>query len=299
MSTAAVVALVVAVIVVAAVVAAVTLMRGTGLGGVGLKHRFGPEYERALAHHDGDEKATRDELGQRVKRYGKMEFRPLTAPDAERFEARWAAVKTQFVDNPGGAVTEADRLIGQLAERRGFPGPETPEHNDALSVHHPHELQGYRRAHAFTGRTDPHGPKATEELRQALVAAREMFDALLGGTRASTTSPAAAAGSASTATPGSTATPDPAAKDTAASGSASGRDRKGPFGGSRKAGPARAGHGDGDTRALDTPAASGEEQDAQDPAEGQDTERRRSPLGHRFATLSGGGPRKDGTDGDR
>ncbi|MBY8883029.1 hypothetical protein [Actinacidiphila acidipaludis] len=290
MSTAAIVALVVVIIVVAAIVAAVTLMRGTGLGGAGLKHRFGPEYERALAHHDGDEKATRDELAQRVKRYGRMELRPLSAQDAERFEERWAAVKTQFVDDPRGAVAEADRLIGQLAERRGFPGPETPEHNDALSVHHPHELQGYRRAHASAGRTDPHGPKDTEELRQALVAAREMFDALTGGTRA----PAPGAASA----PESTATSAAASTDTAATDPASDRTRKTPFGGSRKDDPA--GAGDEDTRALGTASGgSAREGSAQDPDDRHDGERRRSPLGHRFAALSGSGPRKDGTEDNR
>ena len=295
MSTAAIVALVVCIVVVAAIAAAVMLTRGKGFGGVGLKHRFGPEYDRALAHHGGDEKATRDELGKRVKRYGKMEFRPLSAPDAERFEARWAAVKTQFVDEPGGAVAEADRLIGQLAERRGFPGHETPEHNDALSVHHPHELQGYRRAHAFAGRTDPHGPKDTEELRQALVAAREMFDALLGGARTSAGAPAPRSAPAATAEPASTETP--------ASGAMSGRTRKMPFAGSRKADPAGRvpeEPEEGDTRALDgSSPGDGRGQEAEETTAGRDGERRRSPLGHRFAALSGGGTRKDGTDGNR
>jgi hypothetical protein len=223
MSTAAVIAVVVVVVVVAAVIAAVTFKNGGagtgpagfGPGGMRLKHRFGPEYERALAHHDGDEKATRRELAERVKRYGRLEVRPVPAEDRQRLQAGWDAVQARFVDRPADAVADADRLIGQLAAQRGFPAPHTPEHTDALSVHYPHQLQGYRRAHDLVTRTgdtsaastasaaptasatDPVAGSdrapgsgasapaadtdggATEELRRALVAARELFDELL------------------------------------------------------------------------------------------------------------------------
>jgi hypothetical protein len=264
MSTAAVVAVVVAVLVVAAVVAAVTLKRGAGPGGARLKHRFGPEYERTLASHDGDEKAARHELAQRVQRYGDLELRTLDAGDKEQFEGRWAAIKAQFVDHPAAAVTEADRLIGGLAEKRGFPAPDSPEHTDALSVHHPHQLKGYRTAHALAGRSEAHDSKATEELRQGLLAARGMFDELMGGasgtaghTRSADTAPAAGTAPSADATEGVGATTQ--------DGSGRGRDD--------------AGRRDEDTRDQD----------------GHET-RRRSPLGDRFAALTGGGTHKDGSD---
>ena len=260
MSTAAILSVVVAVLVVAAAVVALTVVRGgTGLGGVRLKHRFGPEYERALAHHDGDEKATRHELSQRVKRYGRLEIRPLAAEDAERFEARWAALKAQFVDSPTEAVAEADRLIGRLAERRGFPGQESPEHNDALSVHHPHQLHGYRQAHALTGETGASGPRATEELRQALVAAREMFEALLGGPPAPTARPAPQE------IPAAASRPDPAVTEKTTA----------------------------DTPAVAT-AAAGTDDEAK-PGATAGGKLRRSPLGHRLAALTGSAVRGDGT----
>ncbi|MFI1098459.1 hypothetical protein [Streptomyces sp. NPDC020917] len=260
MSAAAILSVVVAVLVVAAAVVALTVMRGgTGLGGVRLKHRFGPEYERALAHHDGDEKATRHELSQRVKRYARLEIRPLAAQDAERFEARWAALKAQFVDSPTEAVAEADGLIGRLAERRGFPGQESPEHNDALSVHHPHQLHGYRQAHALTGEPGTAGPKATEELRQALVAAREMFEALLGGP------PAPAAGPAPEEIPAAASRPAPAAGENA--------------------------HAD----ALAPATAHAGTADEPKPKAAAGGKLRRSPLGHRLAALTGSAAREDGT----
>ncbi|SEO05769.1 hypothetical protein [Actinacidiphila rubida] len=275
MSAAAIVGLVVAVVVLAAVVAAVTLMRGgTGLGGVGLKHRFGPEYERALAHHDGDPKATRHELAQRVKRYGTLDLRPLAAQDVEQAEADWSELKAEFVDSPAGAVTGADRLIGRLAEKRGFPESESPEHNDALSVHHPHQLQGYRRAHELAGQATPLGPKATEELRQAMVASREMVDALLGTAPAPASRAAVAVPAVST--PAAVPPPPPAPAPHGTDARAETGDRGGE-----------------ETAARDD--ESGDVPDEQSGPHGGDS-RRRSPLGTRLAALTATGSRKTDTD---
>lgn len=174
MSTGAIVAVVAAVIIVAAIIAAVMLQRGAG--GPGLKRRFGPEYERTLTRHDGDTRATRRELTERVKRYGGIEQRALPAQAQERYAAQWTAVQAQFVDDPAAAVRKADGLIAQLAAERGYPAADSPEHVDALSVHHPHHVHGYREVHAATVGGGRHG---TEDLRKALVAARGMFDDML------------------------------------------------------------------------------------------------------------------------
>jgi hypothetical protein len=179
MSTGVVVALVVAVLVVAAILAAVMLMRD--IGGARLKRRFGPEYERTLAGHDGDGRATRQELAERMRRYGGIEPRPLGAQAAERYAARWSALQARFVDEPGAAVADADRLIGRLAAERGLPGAESPGHFEALSVHHPHQVHGYRQAHALAEHAGAGGRRATEDLRRALVASRGLFDALMHG----------------------------------------------------------------------------------------------------------------------
>ncbi|WP_329179336.1 hypothetical protein [Streptomyces sp. NBC_01477] len=177
MSTGAIVAVVAAVIIVIAIVA-VVMMKRDGAGGPGLKRRFGPEYEWTLARNDGDIRATRRELAERVKRYGDLETRALPAEAQERYAARWNAVKAQFVDDPSAALTEADQLIGQLAAERGYPAANTAEHVDALSVHHPHHVHGYREAHAAVTGDGRHG---TEDLRTALVSARGLFDELLQG----------------------------------------------------------------------------------------------------------------------
>lgn len=174
MSTGAIIAVVAAVIIVAAIIAVVMMQRGAG--GPGLKRRFGPEYERTLARHDGDSRATRRELTERVKRYGDIEQRELPEQAREQYAAEWSAVQAQFVDDPAAAVNTADALIARLAADRGYPAADSPEHIDALSVHHPHYVNGYREVHAATVGESRHG---TEDLRKALVAARAMFDDMM------------------------------------------------------------------------------------------------------------------------
>jgi hypothetical protein len=193
MSTGAVVGIVVAVIVVvAAAVALAMSRRGAGsTGTAGLKRRFGPEYDRTLARHDGDAKAANKELAGRVKRYGSLDRLTLPPAERERYEALWQDVQTHFVTDPGRAVDEADRLIADLAAARGYPSADSPEHLDALSVHHAHRLHGYRQAHALAEHTAAGGRHDTEDLRQALVGARELFEELLGDTTPSDTRSAA------------------------------------------------------------------------------------------------------------
>jgi hypothetical protein len=191
MSTGATVAIVVVALIVVALIAAL-VMRGGGTGGVGsgarLKHRFGPEYDRVLQGHDGDVKATRAELAERVRRHGDLELRPVSAQEREQYGAQWTALQARFVDEPAAAVGQADALIGRIASERGFPGAESPEHFDALSVHHPHAVNGYRQAHTLAGSTGtagtagsagPQKRQSTEELRKALLGARGLFDELM------------------------------------------------------------------------------------------------------------------------
>ncbi|WP_077795989.1 hypothetical protein [Streptomyces sp. JHA26] len=187
MSTGVIIALIVivaAVLVVAAVLA--SRARGSQHGG-NLKRRFGPEYDRAVARHDGDTKAAERELAERVERHGSLHTRPLDPAERERFEARWTAVQERFVDAPREAVAEADRLIAEVAGARGFPdGGQYEEQLAALSVHHAHHVDGYRRVHRVThARVDgaQDGGAGTEEMRASLVEARALFEDLLGPAR--------------------------------------------------------------------------------------------------------------------
>ncbi|SDM66569.1 hypothetical protein [Actinacidiphila guanduensis] len=267
MSTGAVVGIVVAVLVVAALVAAFTMARGsTGTGG--LKRRFGPEYDRALARHDGDAKAARKELAGRVKRFGGLKPTPLSPADRERYETQWQDVQASFVQEPGRAVSQADRLVGDLAATRGFPPADSPEHLDALSVHHAGTVQGYRQAHALAEHTVAGGRHDTEDLRQALIGARELFLELLGDTPATAPREAPQPRGANGAEPA----PGPAAATKA---------------GTRM--PEQTGSTESADRADPT----------ESPAAGNAGEHGgRGTLGHRFAALTGAGHKDDGR-GDR
>ncbi|MFI2423039.1 hypothetical protein ACH5A7_02860 [Streptomyces sp. NPDC018955] len=183
MSTGLIIALIV--IVAVAVVAAVLMSRARGpRHGTGLKRRFGPEYDRAVARHDGDTKAAERELAERLERHGDLRVRPLEPTERERYEARWTAIQERFVDAPRDAVAEADRLIAELAAARGFPADGHYEDQlAALSVHHAHHVEGYRRVHRVAQAGAHDGGAGTEEMREAVVGARALFEELVRPSR--------------------------------------------------------------------------------------------------------------------
>ncbi|MET8767316.1 hypothetical protein [Streptomyces sp. NPDC004658] len=179
--------LIILLIVIAAVVvlgaAALTVRGRARRGGPSLKRRFGPEYERTVALHDGDTKAAERELAERLERHGDLEERPLDGAERQRYADRWTAVQEHFVDSPRQAVAEADLLIGELAAARGYPdGGRYEEQLAALSVHHADHVDGYRQVHRVARAASGAGPDGTgaqtEELRSALLSARALFDDL-------------------------------------------------------------------------------------------------------------------------
>ncbi|WP_240509767.1 hypothetical protein [Streptomyces malaysiense] len=172
---------IVALLVVAALVTVLIGRRGDA--GPGLKRRFGPEYERAVAAHDGDTQAAERELNERVERHGDLRERPLAREERDRYTARWTSVQEHFVESPRQAVAEADQLLGEIAAVRGYPdGGRYDEQLAALSVHHADHVDGYRRIHRMAGAAGAGAATGagTEEMRSALVGAHELFDDLTG-----------------------------------------------------------------------------------------------------------------------
>ncbi|MFJ4901006.1 hypothetical protein [Streptomyces sp. NPDC088727] len=165
------------------IIVAVVLVVAAGLffafgrqpGGRGLQRRFGPEYDRTVARHDGDAKAAEHELSERLKRHRSLDERPLSPEDRARYAERWTRIQGGFVDAPQRAVAEADALLAELARDTGFPdGSDFEEQTAALSVHHAEHLNGYRRVHAVQ-----RGEGSTEEMREAMIEARGLFDVLV------------------------------------------------------------------------------------------------------------------------
>jgi hypothetical protein len=158
-----------------AVVAWLLIQRQRSLG---LKQRFGPEYDLAMSKFGTRAKAEA-ELSSREKRVAGMSIVPLTGADAARFSQAWNALQGRFVDNPKGAVAEADHLVRELMERRGYPMGEFERLAADISVDHPKVVTTYRAAQSIATR-DARGEADTEELRKAVVYYRTLFDELLG-----------------------------------------------------------------------------------------------------------------------
>ncbi|MFF6986162.1 hypothetical protein [Streptomyces sp. NPDC010273] len=183
MSTGVIIVLIVIVVGVVAAAAALALRARGATGGSGLKRRFGPEYERTVARHNGDAKAAEQELGARVQEHGSLQEKPLEPAAREQYQARWAAAQERFVDSPREAMSDVDQLLGEVAGARGFPDVQEYEKQfDALSVHHADHVHGYRRVHrVVTTRANgtPESQAGTEEMREAMLEARALFDDLM------------------------------------------------------------------------------------------------------------------------
>lgn len=167
-----------AVVVVAAVLFVVLRMktRHRQQGTQRLQTRFGSEYDKAVGAA-GREKGEAELTG-REERVAGFELRPLNGAEAERFGGLWTATQARFVDDPGGAVADADRLLAEVMQSRGYPVSDFDQRAADLSVDHAEFVTNYRAAHAQAAKHS-RGESSTEELRQAMVHYRWLFTDLV------------------------------------------------------------------------------------------------------------------------
>jgi hypothetical protein len=144
-----------------------------------LRARFGPEYERTV-HDVGNVRRAEATLEARARRVERLQIRALSAADSARFAETWRELQTRFVDAPQEAVTEADRLIGEVMTARGYPLGDFDQRSADISVDHPQVVAHYRAARDIARRQGS-GEATTEDLRQALVHYRALFEDLLEG----------------------------------------------------------------------------------------------------------------------
>src|SRR6201996_5611343 len=164
---------VLAILVIAVVVIARRRQRSTHL-----KHQFGPEYDRVVQVHGNAAKAE-DALAEREARVHKLTIKELPATERAAYADEWAAVQRRFVDDPSMAVSEADRLVNRVMNSRGYPMADFDQRADDISVNYPVVVQSYRSARDIFVRHSS-GRASTEDLRQAMVYYRSLFDELLG-----------------------------------------------------------------------------------------------------------------------
>jgi|HubBroStandDraft_5_1064220.scaffolds.fasta_scaffold300167_1 hypothetical protein len=142
-----------------------------------LRENFGPEYERVLLEK-GDVRHAEAVLAEREKRVEQFSIRSLPRADRDRYAAEWANVQRRFVDDPALAVSEAETLVVMVMGARGYPMADFEQRAADVSVHHPSVVHNYRQARLIAVRQGQ-GQATTEELRQAMVYYRSLFEDLL------------------------------------------------------------------------------------------------------------------------
>jgi hypothetical protein len=139
--------------------------------------KFGPEYDHTV-QSAGNEKKAQAELDQRQKHVDTLDIRPLSVSEREHYQAEWKAVQNKFIDQPGQATVEADHLIMEVMKVRAYPVSDFEQRAADLSITYPELVSNYRAAREIAIKNEHHQAN-TEELRQALVYYRSLFDELL------------------------------------------------------------------------------------------------------------------------
>jgi len=142
-----------------------------------LQKRFGPEYQRT-AEKFGDQRKAEAELAAREKRVRSLDIRPLPPEEQARFVEAWKKAQTRFVDEPSQAAADADVLVKELMQTRGYPVGDFEQRAADVSVDHPDVVSNYRAAREIALRNNA-GNATTEDIRQAMVHYRSLFEELL------------------------------------------------------------------------------------------------------------------------
>jgi hypothetical protein len=143
-----------------------------------LKDHFGREYDRTV-QAKGDRAKAEADLAEREKRVEKLHVRPLEPNERRAFLGRWTDVQARFVDDPARAVAFADALLGDVMKARGYPVSDFDQRAGDISVDHPVVVEHYHKAHDIAVRHG-RGAASTEDLRQAMIHYRALFDNLVG-----------------------------------------------------------------------------------------------------------------------
>lgn len=141
-----------------------------------LQDHFGAEYDRTVSVM-GNEAKAQNELEGRRKHVATFNLRPLSPAEGERCLSDWKSVQSKFVDEPGQAILDADRLIVDVMQTRAYPTAEFEQRAADLSVTYPALVGNYRAARAIALKNELHQAD-TEELRQALIHYRSLFEGL-------------------------------------------------------------------------------------------------------------------------
>jgi type II secretory pathway pseudopilin PulG len=165
------------VIAVAAVVALVAVMATRQRRTAALRGRFGAEYDRTVEARD-DQRSAEADLRARERERARLDIKPLPEAVRAAFADEWFRVQERFVDHPVHAVGSADELLHRVMSERGYPTSDFDAEADLVSVDHPGVVENYRVANAIHQQAQMQ-QVSTEDLREALIRYRSLFDELL------------------------------------------------------------------------------------------------------------------------
>jgi hypothetical protein len=166
--------IVAAIVVLAAIVTAMVL---SSRRRTHLKQRFGAEYDRTIEASDSRRQGEID-LRAREERHASLNLQPLSPAARDRYQVRWAEMQKTFIDRPQVAVADADSLITQVMRDMGYPIENFESNAWLISVEHANVVSKYREGHDIYTKT-VEGTATTEDLRQAVLAYRALFDELM------------------------------------------------------------------------------------------------------------------------
>jgi hypothetical protein len=142
-----------------------------------LRQRFGPEYDRAVDARD-DQRAAEADLLSRERERARLDIKPLSEASRVRYTGEWRGIQQSFVDQPAESAAAADDLLHRVMAERGYPMGDFAAQADLVSVDHPAVVENYRVAHGIHERAQRQ-QASTEDLREALIRYRSLFEELL------------------------------------------------------------------------------------------------------------------------
>ena len=142
-----------------------------------LRERFGPEYDRIIKEA-GDKQKAESELEARLAHVEALQIRSLSAEEVNRFVLDWQATQAEFVDEPLASIQKADRLIREVMKAKGYPIEDFEQRAADISVDYPELVTDYRGLHMIAVKEED-DKVSTEEMRQAMVHGRALFENLV------------------------------------------------------------------------------------------------------------------------
>jgi len=165
------------IVIVVVLIALAAVMAARRRRTMALRERFGPEYDRTVGARE-DQRAAEADLRDRERQRARLDIKPLSEAARVRYTEEWRVIQQDFVDQPEEATTAGYDLVNRVMAERGYPMRDFDARADLVSVDHPGVVDNYRVAHGIHGRARQH-QASTEDLREALLRYRSLFEELL------------------------------------------------------------------------------------------------------------------------